>query len=201
MTVDLNIGNLFTGLAALVGAAITVFTALNLRSRLHKVAQQSMELATSLNEQAKALPIDSRARSRAVGLYNELVFHSHYAAQRYSQATTPKALNLIDTVAKTLFVGLLALVTWNLREIPADWETGRSALGWAFIIYAVWVAVRGFRTSRTTAAVQSALDAKARDFMEEETVQKRVSWPVLTAAGFSLSAAALATLALRKRNQ
>jgi hypothetical protein len=201
MTVDLNVGNLLAGIAAVVGVAITGLTALNSRSRLHKVAQQSMELATSLNEQVKALPVDSRARSRAVGLYNELVFQSQYATQRYSQATTPKALNLIDTVAKALFLALLASVTWNLQGIPAEWETGRSLTGLAFLIFSVGIAFRGFRTSRRMAAVQSALATKATDFMEDETPQTRVKWPVLAAAGLSLSAAALVTTAHRKKNQ
>lgn len=200
MTVDLNIGDLLTGLAAVAGVAITIFTALNSRARLHKVAQQSMELASSLNEQANTLRINSRARSRAVGLYNELVFHSHYATQRYSHKTTPKALTLIETVANALFSVLLAFATWNLQGIPAEWEMQRSFIGWAFIVAAVWISVRGIMTSRRTAAVQSALEAKATDFMEEEPEQKRVPWLAL-AAGISLSTAALATLVHRKRNQ
>lgn len=201
MTVDLNVGNLLAGIAAVAGVAITGLTALNSRSRLHKVAQQSMELASSLNEQVKALPLDSRARSRAVGLYNELVFQSQYATQRYSHATTPKVLNLIDTAAKALFLALLAAVTWNLRGIPPEWETGRTLTGLAFLICSGGIAVRGFRTNQKTAAVKRELDAKAKDFMEEETQQTRGKWPVVATAGLSLSAAALFTRARRKRNQ
>lgn len=201
MTIDLNVGSLLTGTAAVAGVVITGLTAFNSRSRLHKVAQQSMELASSLNEQAEALPIDSLARSRAKGLHSELVFQSQYAAQRYSQATTPKALTLIDTAAKALLFAFAAAVTWNLGGIPSEWELGRTLVGLGFLIWAVVSAVRGFRSSQEAAAVKRALDAKAKDFMEEDIAQRRGKWPVVVAAGLSSSAAALFTRSRRKRNQ
>lgn len=201
MTIDLNVGSLLTGAAAIVGVVITALTAFNSRSRLHKVAQQSMELASSLNEQVEALPVDSAARSRAKGLYSELVFQSHYAAQRYSQVTTPKALTLFDAAATSLLFAFAAAVTWNLRGIPSEWELGRTLIGCGFLIWAVISGVRSFKSSQTAAATLRALDAKAKDHMEEDLAQKRSKRPGVVAGGLSASAAALFTRTSRKRNQ
>jgi hypothetical protein len=199
MTVDLdlNIGDLLAGIAALAVAVITIFTAANARARLHKVAQQSMELANSLNEQAKALPIDSPARSRAVGLYQELVFRSHYATQRYLNRTTPRVLTLIESGAQVLICILLASATWTLRGVSTEWETLRSLIAWALLVVAALIIVRSVVTSRGHAAVKSALSVKAKDFMEEVPEPTRLRWLAL-ATGASISAATLASLLLRK---
>lgn len=201
MPIDLNVGSLLTGSAAVVGVAITALTAFNSRSRLHKVAQQSMELASSLNEQVEALPIGSVARSRAKGLHGELVFRSHYAAQRYLKATTPKFLTVFDTAATSLLFAFAAAVTWNLRGIPPEWEVGFNLVGLGFLIWAIVNAVRSFRGRQEVAATVKALDAKAKDNMEEDVPQTRGKWPVVVAAGLSASAVALFAGSSRKRNQ
>lgn len=201
MTIELNIGDLLAGVAALSLAVLTVVTAFNAKARLHKVAQQSMELATSLDEQVKALPINSRARSRSVGLYNDLVFRSHHATQRYLDKTTPKVLTLIEVGAQTLIVLLLAFITWTLRGVPSDWELWRQLLAWTLIAVAIGILVYGLIVSRSHKSVNSKLEAKGRDYMEEapEPEPELSPWFAF-AAGLSLSAAALA-LVQRKVNK